>query len=208
MANITGNAKDNVINLESSDILDTFGNEKTATNGADTINGKGGEDEIDGAKGHDKLYGGTGNDNLKGSDGKDLLEGGDDDDSLDGGSGNDTLKGGSGSDSIYGGTGVDQLYGGDDDDNFYFNKKDSGDITDTTDDFSDTIHDFEEGDKIHLKGNYNFDSTAGWAPSDGQYGIWASGSDWVITWNAKGDAGYHDVLVKGFEPDPSDVLFF
>jgi Ca2+-binding RTX toxin-like protein len=208
MATITGTDQPNTINLESSDILDSAGNPKTATNSADTIYGKGGDDEIDGAGGDDKIYGGNDNDTLKGNAGADLLEGGAGDDNLEGGSGNDTLKGDDGSDNLYGSTGVDQLYGGADDDNFYFDKTDSGDILVTTDDFSDTIQDFQEGDKIYLKGNYNFDSSAGWAPSDGSFGIWARDNAWVLTWNAKGDSGYHDVLIKGVQPDENDVFFF
>ena len=153
----------------------------------DTIHGKGGNDTLAGYDGYDKLYGGAGNDKLYG-------EGSYDD--------------------LYGGKGVDQLYGdtaylgvegndGDGADYFYFDTKDSGDIFDGK---ADTIHDFEEQDQIWLKGNYGYagnDST----PSDGQYGIWQKGGDWIVTYNAVGEPGYNDIVVKGGDPH-SDISFY
>jgi len=42
---------------------------------------------------------------------------------------------------------------------------------------------------------------------DGQYGIWKSGSDWVVTYNTTANDGYHDIVVKGADPH-GHVAFF
>jgi Ca2+-binding RTX toxin-like protein len=155
----------------------------------DTIHGKGGNDTLAGYDGYDKLYGGAGNDKLYG-------EGSYDD--------------------LYGGKGVDQLYGdtaylgvegndGDGADYFYFDTKDSGDIFDGK---ADTIHDFEEQDQIWLKGEYTYDASGTHAPGDGEFSIWQKGADYVVTWNAENDSGYHDVLVKGDAPTEYDISFY
>jgi Ca2+-binding RTX toxin-like protein len=100
---------------------------------------------------------------------------------------------------------VDKLYGGAGDDYFYFEKTDSGDIFDGK---SDTIYDFNqsEGDEIWLKGSYTYAGNTA-APADGQYSVWQKDGDYVVTWNAAGDAGYHDVIVKGDNP-LGDVSFY
>jgi Ca2+-binding RTX toxin-like protein len=112
------------------------------------------------------------------------------------GSGNDFVNTGSGEDVLYGGTGVDQLYGGADGDWFDFSTTDSGDIFANQ---SDTIYDFTDQDQIVLFGSYT-DAGNTNAPGDGQYSTWQNGSDWVVTWNAFNDDGYHDVIVKGDNP--------
>lgn len=106
-------------------------------------------------------------------------------------------------DKIHGGKGVDQLYGGTGADEFYFDTADSGDIFATQ---SDTIHDFADEDQIWLKGYYT-DAGDTSAPGDGEYGIWQNGGDWVVTWNAYDDDGYHDVIVKGNDPN-DDISFY
>ena len=73
---------------------------------------------------------------------------------------------------------------------------------------SDTIYDFNqsEGDEIWLKGSYTYAGNTA-APADGQYSVWTKGGDYVVTWNAAGDAGYHDVIVKGDNPQ-GDISFY
>jgi Ca2+-binding RTX toxin-like protein len=162
--------------------------------GNDTLYGWDGNDFLDGWKGDDTLHGENGNDTLLGYDGYDKLYGG---------AGNDTLKGEGTFDDLYGGAGVDQLYGGAGADYFYFDKKDSGDINAGQ---ADTIHDFKNEDQIWLKGSYAYAGNTA-APADGQYSIWAKGADFVVTWNASNDTGYHDVLVKGDNP-LGDISFY
>jgi Ca2+-binding RTX toxin-like protein len=153
----------------------------------------------------DVLEGGAGDDIIAGYDGYDKLYGY---------AGNDKLYGEGYYDDLYGGTGVDQLYGdtaylgvegkdGNGMDYFYFDTKDSGDIFDGK---SDTIHDFEDQDQIFLKGSYSYAGDTN-APSDGQYGIWENNGDWVVTWNASNDSGYHDVIVKGDDPHGDISLY-
>ena len=100
---------------------------------------------------------------------------------------------------------MDKLYGGTGADWFYFEKTDSGDIFDKK---SDTIYYFNqsEGDEIWLKGSYTYAGNTS-APADGQYSVWTDNGDYVVTWNAAGDAGYHDVIVKGDNPE-GDVSFY
>jgi Ca2+-binding RTX toxin-like protein len=180
------------------DVFDALGGNDYVNGGAghDNLYGSGGNDTLDGWTGDDKLYGGNGNDTLLGYDGYDQLYGG---------AGNDTLKGENGFDDLYGGAGVDKLYGGTGDDYFYFEKTDSGDIFDGK---SDTIYDFNqsEGDEIWLKGSYTYAGDTN-APADGQYSVWQKDGDYVVTWNAAGDVGYHDVIVKGDNPE-GDVSFY
>ena len=194
MATIWGGSKNNTISFFTSDAELPPG--EKATNGPDTIYGEGGNDYLDGWKGDDTLYGGNGHDTLLGYDGYDKLYGG---------AGNDTLKGEKGPDDLYGGAGVDKLYGGAGDDYFYFGKTDSGDIFDKK---ADTIYDFNQsqGDEIWLKGSYTYAGNTS-APADGQYSVWTKDGDYVVTWNAAGDAGYHDVIVKGDNPE-GDVSFY
>jgi len=189
----------NIYGTKGADVLDAigYGNSNDyifGDDGNDVLYGWNGNDTLDGWKGNDTLYGENGNDYLLGYDGYDKLYGG---------AGNDTLKGEGTYDDLSGGAGVDQLYGGAGADYFYFGKTDSGDVYDGK---ADTIHDFSDQDQIWLKGNYGYagnDST----PSDGQYGIWQKGSDWIVTWNASNDSGYHDVVVKGGDPH-GDISFY
>ena len=62
-------------------------------------------------------------------------------------------------------------------------------------------------DQIWLKGNYSYAGDTS-APADGEYSIWQKGDDWVVTWNAENDSGYHDVLVKGDTPTEYDISFY
>ena len=124
-----------------------------------------------------------------------------------GGADNDNLNGGAGGDNLYGGTGADTLIGGAGFDWFFFDMADSGDSGAGQ---ADTIHDFNDfEDSIYLKGSYTYvDNTS--APGDGQYSVWNNSNnsnEWVITWNAVGDAGWHDVLVKGDSPF-GDIAFY
>jgi hypothetical protein len=142
------------------------------------------------------------NDTVKARAGDDTVYGWDGKDKLYGEKGNDTLHGENGVDKLYGGKGVDELYGGADGDKFYFATADSGNVYSGK---SDTIHDFSDGDKIYLKGSYNYvanDST----PNNGEYSTWQKGSDYVVTWDSPADSGYHDVVVKGSDPT-GDILF-
>lgn len=124
-------------------------------------------------------------------------------DKLYGMAGDDEINGRGGNDSIYGGAGVDTMNGGAGSDHFYFGVTDSGDVFANK---ADTIKNFSDADTIHLKGSYSFAGNTS-TPSDGQYGIWQKGGDWVVTWNAVGDAGYHDVVVKGGNPT-GDIAFY
>jgi Ca2+-binding RTX toxin-like protein len=193
------------------DFWDALGHPPLDAN--DTVNAKGGNDTVFGWDGNDKLFGGTGNDSLfgengldqlRGDAGKDTLSGGADYDILRGGAGNDTLNGGDGGDDLYGGTGKDKLTGDTGDDFFFFGKTDSGDKFENK---ADTILDFNvgEGDAIFLKGAFTFaGNTSG--PGEGQYSVWQSSSDHVVTWNNPTDSGFHDVIVKG--DDPTGHVFF
>jgi Ca2+-binding RTX toxin-like protein len=156
--------------------------------GNDTILGSSNEgvftDSLNGADGDDKIYGKGGEDGLVGGDGDDKLYGED---------GNDGLEGDLGKDDLYGGNGNDF---------FYFHIKDSGDI-----DYgrSDTIYDFDDSDVLKVEGSYSFAGDTK-APSNGEYSIWQKDGDWVVTWNAPDDNGYHDLIVKGADPH-GDILF-
>jgi len=148
-------------------------------------------------KGNDKpnvIYGSSGKDTIYGYGGGDTLYG------LDG---NDTIFGGNGGDKIYGGDDVDKLYGGSGSDGFYFDTNDSGDVFDKE---ADTIEDFQNQDTIWLSGEYEYAGNTD-SPGDDEYGIWAKGSDWVVTWKASGDKEWHDVIVKGDSP-VGDVDFY
>jgi Ca2+-binding RTX toxin-like protein len=162
--------------------------------GNDTLYGWDGNDFLDGWKGDDTLHGENGNDTLLGYDGYDKLYGG---------AGNDTLKGEGTFDDLYGGTGVDQLTGGAGADYFYFGKTDSGNVFSGQ---ADTITDFSDEDQIFLKGNYAFAGNTS-APADGQYGIWQNNGNWMVTWNDFGDSNFHDVTVKGGDPN-GDISFW
>jgi Ca2+-binding RTX toxin-like protein len=142
----------------------------------------------------DLLQNGSQNDNMNGLDGNDTILGEASDDMLFGGSGNDTLLGGTGGDDLHGGLGVDQLYGDVGNSNldiFFFDKTDSGDAYAGQ---ADTIYDFGSEDAILLTGKYTLAEDT-LAPPDGQYAVWQKDGHWMVTWNAFGDDGYHDVNV-------------
>jgi Ca2+-binding RTX toxin-like protein len=165
--------------------------------GNDTMLGWYGNDTLDGWTGNDTLYGEYGNDTLLGYTGYDKLYGG---------YGDDYLYGEGSYDDLYGGMGVDKMWGGNDGsaDYFYFYTQDTGDVYQNK---ADTIYDFADVDQIWLKGTYSYNASGTSAPSDGQYSIWKKGADWVVTYNAYNDTGYHDILVKGADPH-GDISFF
>ena len=118
-----------------------------------------GKDILKGTDDHDRLHGGGGDDRLEGGDNVDRLYGEGGDDTLLGGDGRDMLFGDqdehetlttAGNDRLEGGLGDDKLHGGDGEDIFVFA---AGDGKDTILDF-----DFEEGDRIHFKGDITFNS--------------------------------------------------
>jgi hypothetical protein len=151
---------------------------------------------LDGQSGDDELRGGADSDTLFGQDGADKLYGE---------AGNDTLHGGGDNvvDELHGGTGIDNLYGSGGGNSFYFATADSGNVYAGQ---SDTIHDFTDGDKIYLKGSYNYAGVTS-VPADGQYSTWQNGSDYVVTWNTPTDNDFHDVVVQGSDP-AGDILFY
>src|SRR4051794_31497992 len=157
----------------------------TTTPGDDYIEGTNGNDYLNGLGGKDHIYGGHGNDYCYGD------------------NGNDRVYGGSGNDYIYGGHGTDYLYGGYGADKFYFDTKDTGDVYQGK---ADTIYDFDSSDKIYLKGSYSYDSSGSHGPTDAQYSIWQSGSEWVVSYNSASDSEHHDIVVKG--PDPHNHVYF
>jgi Ca2+-binding RTX toxin-like protein len=168
---------------------------------SDVVYGEAGNDELDGQSGNDVLYGGADNDTLFGDNGADKLYGE---------AGNDTLHGGGDKDidELHGGTGIDNLYGSGGNDSFYFATTDSGDVhyrNYSAPSEADTIHNFTDGDKIYLQGNYSYAGSTD-VPSDGQYSVWQKDNDYVVTWNAAGDDGFHDVVVQGSNPT-GDILF-
>jgi Ca2+-binding RTX toxin-like protein len=125
-------------------------------NGDDTLYGDEGDDILSGGNGQDALYGGSENDTLNSGNGKDSLFGEDGDDVLNGGRGKDWLEGGAGDDELYGGNGKDSLDGGMGADHLYGDKgKDTFKFGPLFADplagvVADTIHDFEDGEKIDL----------------------------------------------------------
>ncbi|MDX8496418.1 calcium-binding protein, partial [Mesorhizobium sp. VK22B] len=102
-----------------------------ATDGHNSMDGRGGDDVLIGGRGNDSLLGRDGNDELFGDEpvtghlgfalsdarGNDYLDGGNGNDLLYGGAGNDVLLGGAGSDRLLGGDGSDFLqdWGAEDD---------------------------------------------------------------------------------------------
>ena len=132
-----------------------------------TVFGSGGDDWIITGSGRDELNGGTGRDTLSA------------------GSGDDRVDGSQGVDLIDGGSGVDQLWGGSEGDVFHFEVNDTGDLFERK---ADTIHDFQQEDKIRI---YSSDP-------DFEFSVWKSGNDHVVTWETFGE--FHDVLVIGDDP--------
>jgi Ca2+-binding RTX toxin-like protein len=161
---------------------------------ANTLIGNAGDDFINSGPGDDNIYAGSGDDALTGEVGNDGLTGGAGNDYMDGADGGDWLTGSAGNDFMVGGSGSDS---------FYFWTADSGNVFAGQ---ADTIADFNDEDTIFLNGSYAYAGDTS-APVDGQYSIWQNGSDWVVTWNAVNDSGYHDVTVQGANP-VDDVSFF
>jgi Ca2+-binding RTX toxin-like protein len=206
----TGDTLISIENLSGSqfdDLLfgDTHGNILTGNGGNDKLvsGGSAGYDALDDDVGYDTLDGGAGNDQLYGGAGIDLLHGGAGNDHLEGGAGSDILGGYAGNDHLEGGAGSDYLNGGAGIDHFYFWTADSGDVDAGQ---ADGIWDFKDEDTIFLKGSYTYAGNTA-APADGQYSIWQHNGNWVVTWNAVNDNGYHDVTVQGDNP-AGDISFF
>jgi Ca2+-binding RTX toxin-like protein len=175
----------------------------------DWINGV---ENVDGTAYDDYFQGNDQANTFHGSQGSDMLNGGD-------GAAYDTLYGDEGNDTLYaayldyysdggsyqeGGTGVDQLTGGGGADTFFFATGDSGDIFAEQ---ADKIFYFDgsEGDRILLQGSYDYAGNTS-EPADGQYSIWQKDGGYVVTWNAVGDDGFHDVSVPNGDPS-GDILF-
>lgn len=111
--------------------------------GRDVLFGGDGGDTLDGGRGDDSLDGGDGRDRLFGDRGRDALFGGSGDDTLDGGRGRDTLEGGRGDDEIDGGRGLDTAIFRGGFDAYEVTVDDSGDVTVTGPDGTDTLRDVE-----------------------------------------------------------------
>ena len=141
---------DHVSGLGGDDTIQTGIGDDIALGGAgnDTVGGGIGNDLLDGGEGNDVLDGGNGRDVLNGGAGNDTLKGGNEVDTLNGGAGNDTLDGGTEGDVLNGGAGNDTLKGGTGIDRFVFG--DAG---------TDTIVDFQKGEKIDLSGLVGVDSS-------------------------------------------------
>ncbi|MCW5735641.1 MAG: family 16 glycosylhydrolase [Enhydrobacter sp.] len=115
--------------------------------GDDIVDGALGDDTIHGDAGNDTVFGGAGNDTIDGWTGQDTLLGGSGDDWIAGGDGDDDILAGSGNDRLAGGTGDDNLTGGAGNDAFLFSS-----IADSLVAAGDWIRDWEEGDKVDLRG--------------------------------------------------------
>ncbi|WP_013322973.1 calcium-binding protein [Gloeothece verrucosa] len=107
---------------------------------------------LTGGTGNDTLTGGTGNDTLSGGAGNDILNGATGNDILKGDGGNDTLSGDLGSDTLIGGTGNDLLNLGNSDNAFDLISYNSGDGSDTVNQFSRT-----GGDQLSFTNIANID---------------------------------------------------
>ncbi|MDJ0744162.1 MAG: calcium-binding protein [Xenococcaceae cyanobacterium MO_167.B27] len=97
--------------------------------------------------GEDFVLGGLGADIIFTSDGDDLVVGGAGDDIIDGGAGSDIIRGGEGADIIRGGEGADLIIGGEGADIFEFQ------VSDFADGSTDSVLDFEAGDRIIVNGS-------------------------------------------------------
>jgi|GEM_PF-4205413 len=111
-------------------------NEKTGSDGADSLTGSGQADYFVGGHGHDAINGQDGSDTLGGGAGDDQVDGGAGDDMIWGGTGNDTLDGGDGDDMLYNGEGADKVSGGGGDDTLWAG---AGDDTLSGDEGADTF---------------------------------------------------------------------
>jgi Ca2+-binding RTX toxin-like protein len=101
---------------------------------------------LNGTSANDTLLGANGNDLLKGNAGNDVLYGNHGEDSLNGGDGNDILVGGSGKDVLLGGAGND-----------VFKFESISDFSGYSSSTSETLTDFQAGDKIDLSALKGFE---------------------------------------------------
>jgi Ca2+-binding RTX toxin-like protein len=177
----------------------------------DHLLGKEGNDILTGYWGDDKLEGGDGFDMLYGEWGDDVLLGGDDltTDYLYGGPGNDYLSAGQGNGaSMWGEQGIDTYVGASNyaDDFYVHGSPDRGTTTAPALRTSDVIENFEAIDRILLHGTYTLTNPT-MTPGEGQYSIYPELGGYVVTWNSPTDEGYHDVVVKGGNPN-GRVFFY
>ena len=170
MANINGDAGDNLIFGDQADSLTPIGaNFIDQENTEDLLFGRGGDDTIYGLGGNDRF--------INGNEGNDLLSGGPGDDKSSGGNGNDTVIGGSGGDDLQGNRDNDLLLGLEDDDSLEGGRDDDtifggldSDIL-RGDENSDQLfggdgNDFLDGGRLSTDGIPNVDSLTGGAGID------------------------------------------
>ena len=125
--------------------------------GDDTISGLAGDDTIFGCEGNDMLQGGDGNDSVEGGIGRDILIG-TQGDVLDGGEGQDALVSDGSGNTMTGGLGLDRF---------------GIDLTQKTVDIPDQITDYQQGEKIVIRGttptaNITYNQTTGMLSVNGE----------------------------------------
>ncbi|MEM9139792.1 MAG: calcium-binding protein [Pseudomonadota bacterium] len=176
----------------------------------DQLRGDEGNDQVYSGAGTDRAYGGSGNDFVSGGSENDQVWGDSGNDRVDGGDGNDMVDGGFGNDVVVGGYGVDVLYGDryqtvDGADTFTFRSsypggpRDTGTVQDGT---HDQIMDFDVLDRIEIPFGHSFAGLTA-AVNEGEYGVTAFGSGWLVRWNTNGE--FNDVVVFG--ENPVDQVF-
>ncbi len=180
----------------------------------DRLIGGAGDDRLAAYEGDDRLEGGDGRDFLYGQQGDDALFGGDDGepDTLYGHEGDDLLSAGGGAGAtMLGGPGRDVYVGAPGYVDAFFV---GGGAPDRGTDpevkphlrMADVIENFEALDRIRLPGYLPGNPTT--TPAEGHYSVYRGGDatpeltgTWVVTWRALGEAGYHDVIVTGGDPN-------
>lgn len=94
----------------------------------------------------------------------------------------------------FSGLGQTTLYGSTATDIFEFNSNTTGDVYQGQ---ADTVKNFDEDhDFIAIPDGIVFGGTSN-APSLGEYTVWESGNNYVVTWY---DGNYHDIIVEGDNP--------
>lgn len=92
------------------------------------------------------------------------------------------------------GLGPTTMFGTSATDVFEFTNNTTGDVSQGQ---ADTVKNFDEDhDFISVPDGFVFGGTTS-SPSQGEYTVWESGSNYVVTWY---DNGYHDIVVEGDNP--------